>query len=99
MTPPNPGALAAAGDMLRANGASDPRADGAPGPPEGSPVSGREAAVGTKRHADGSPADGDGASAAQARRAPGERRRLRTDSTAGVQQHSHPTALRRLHTS
>ena len=99
MTPPNPGALAAAGDMLRADGASDPRADGAPGPPEGSPVSGREAAVGTKRHSDGSPANGDGASAAQAPRAPGECRRLGTNSAASAQQHSHPTALRRRHTS
>jgi hypothetical protein len=53
MTPPNPGS--AAGNMRRA--------DGAPGPPGGSPVPGREAVVGTKPHADGSAADGAGAGA------------------------------------
>ena len=58
---PNPGA--AVGGMRRADGAPDPRDDGAPGPPGGSPVPGREAAVGTKRHADSSTADGAGAGA------------------------------------
>jgi hypothetical protein len=47
----------------QAHRAPDPGADGAPGPPEGSPVPDREAAVGTKRHADGSMADGAGAGA------------------------------------
>ena len=61
LMPPNPGA--AVKGMRRADGAPDPRADGAPGPPGGSPVPGRKAAVGTKRHADSSTADGAGAGA------------------------------------
>jgi len=87
MTPPKPGALAAAGGMRRA--------DGAPGPPGGSPVPGREAAVGTKRHADGSVADG-ACAGAPTPRAPGARRR--TDSTASAPPRPRGTAaLRRLH--
>jgi hypothetical protein len=93
MTPPNPGS--AAGGMRRADGAPDTRADGAPGPPGGSPEPGREAAVGTKRHADGSAADGAGAGAPTPR-APGARRR--TDSTASAPPRPRGTAaLRRLH--
>ena len=95
MTPPKSGALAAAGGMRRADGAPDTRADGAPGPPGGSPEPGREAAVGTKRHADGSAADGAGAGAPTPR-APGARRR--TDSTASAPPRPRGTAaLRRLH--
>ena len=81
------------------------RADGAPDPSAAlqmlcSPVPGREAAVGTKRHADGSAADGsaaDGAGAgAPTPRAPGARRR--TDSTASAPPRPRGTAaLRRLH--
>ena len=86
MTPPKPGALAAAGGMRRA--------DGAPGPPGGSPEPGREAAVGTKRHADGSAADGAGAGAPTPR-APGAR--SRNDSTASTQPRPCGTALCRRH--